>query len=358
MTHMEGKMKKLLKMAVVAAMVLGGLTACSSSSNEGGNEQEEKCPIKIGLVTDTGGIDDKSFNQGTWEGILAYAEENNLSSECYKYLQSTSDADYVPFLSQMGDDGMDIIIAPGFLFIDALNEVAPNYPDTSFVIIDDVVDQPNVASALFNAQEPSYLVGVAAAMKAKEAGATKVGYVGGMEFDTILAFEAGYREGVASVDPSIEVLCDYIGDFVSADKGKALAQKQFNNGAYVVYQVAGSAGNGVIAEGKERREKGEDVWVIGVDKDQYADGLLTDGTSVVLTSALKHAGAAAKECIELHVAGKFPGGQSVVASLSTGGVDYTTTNTAAMSQDIIDAVESAKAKIIKGEIVVGTKPQR
>lgn len=349
-------MKKLMKVAAVAAMMLSGLTACGS--NETQQPQEAECPIKIGLVTDTGGIDDKSFNQGTWEGILAYAEENNLSSSCYSYLQSTSDADYVPFLSQMGDDGMDIIIAPGFLFIDSLNEVAPNYPDTAFVIVDDVVDQPNVVSALFNAQEPSYLVGVAAAMKAKAAGATKVGYVGGMEFDTIKAFEAGYREGVASVDPSIEVLYDYVGDFVSADLGKALAQKQFNEGAYVIYQVAGAAGNGVIAEAKERREKGEDVWAIGVDKDQHTDGLLTDGTSAVLTSALKHAGAAAKEAIELEAAGKFPGGTSLVATLTTGGVGYTTTNTDAMTQDIVDACEAAAAKIKSGEIVVGTVPNR
>ena len=341
-------------MAVVAAMVLTGLAGCSGNTSS----QTEECPIKIGLVTDTGGIDDKSFNQGTWEGILAYAEENNLPSSCYSYLQSTSDADYVPFLSQMGDDGMDIIIAPGFLFIDSLNEVAPNYPDTSFVIVDDVVSQPNVVSALFNAQEPSYLVGVAAALKAKAAGASKVGYIGGMEFDTILAFEAGYREGVASVDPNMEVLYDYIGDFTSADLGKALAQKQFNDGAYVIYQVAGAAGNGVIAEAKERRENGQDVWAIGVDKDQHTDGLLTDGTSAVLTSALKHAGAAAKEAIELEVAGKFPGGTSLVATLATGGVGYTTTNTAAMTADIIAACDAAAADIKSGKIVVGTEPKR
>lgn len=346
-------MKKLFKLAATAALVLGGLTACSQTDTPKGAD----CPIKIGLVTDTGGIDDKSFNQGTWEGIEEYAKENNLSSDCYNFLQSTSDADYVPFLSQFADDGMDIIIAPGFLFIDALNEVAASYSDTSFVIIDDVVDQPNVISATFNAQEPSYLVGIAAAMKAKEAGANKVGYVGGMEFDTIKAFEAGFREGVASVDPEMEVLCDYIGDFVSADKGKSLAQKQFNNGAYVIYQVAGSAGNGVIAEAKERREAGEDVWAIGVDKDQYEDGVIKDGTSVVLTSALKHAGAAAKSCIEAKAAGTFEGGVTV-ANLASGGVDYTTTNANAMTPDIINAIEAAKAKIISGEIVVGTVPNR
>ena len=351
-------MKKLMKMAVVSAMVLSGLTACAKDGGQTDGAKENECPITIGLVTDTGGIDDKSFNQGTWEGILAYAKEANLPEKCYSYLQSTSDADYVPFLSQMGDDDKDIIIAPGFLFIDALNEVAPNYPDTSFVIVDDVVAQPNVVSALFNAQEPSYLVGVAAAMKAKAAGATKVGYVGGMEFDTILAFEAGYREGVASVDPSIEVLYDYVGDFVSADKGKALAQKQFNNGAYVIYQVAGGAGNGVIAEAKERREGGQDVWAIGVDKDQHADGVLTNGTSAVLTSALKHAGEAAKKAIELKVKGEFPGGTNLVATLATGGVGYTTTNKDAMTQDIIDACDAAAKKIMNGEIVVGTNPQR
>lgn len=349
-------MKKLIKIAAIAAMVLGGLTACSSSETQ--DPQQTECSIKIALITDTGGIDDKSFNQGTWEGIKAYAAENNLPENCYSYLQSTSDADYVPFLSQKGDDGVDIIIAPGFLFIDALNEVAPKYPDTSFVIVDDVVNQPNVVSAVFNAQEASYLAGVAAAMKAQAAGATKVGYVGGMDFPTILAFEAGYREGVASVDPNMEVLYDYIGDFTSADKAKALAQKQYNEGAYIIYQVAGAAGNGVIAEAKERRENGEDVWAVGVDKDQYEDGKITDGSSVILTSALKHAGNAAKQAIELKAKGEFPGGTSLVGTIANGGVGYTKTNTEAMTQDIIDACDAAAEAIKNGEIVVGTEPQR
>ena len=132
---------------------------------------------------------------------------------------------------------------------DAMKEVADLYPDQKFVIIDTEVDsKPNVASAIFKEQQPSYLVGVAAAMKAKEAGKTKVGFIGGVENPIIERFEAGYKQGVASVDPAIEVLTDYANAFDDPGKGSTLAQKQYNDGVYVIFHAAGATGNGLIKE--------------------------------------------------------------------------------------------------------------
>ncbi|MFQ3547801.1 MAG: BMP family ABC transporter substrate-binding protein, partial [Termitinemataceae bacterium] len=123
--------------------------------------------FRVGLVTDIGGIDDKSFNQGTWEGIVRFAKEAGLKEGDYKYLQSKAEADYIPNLSTFADEKLDLIVAPGFLFEKAISEVADKYPNTKLLLIDSVVTKPNVVSAVFAEHEGSFLVGVAAGLKAK-----------------------------------------------------------------------------------------------------------------------------------------------------------------------------------------------
>ena len=355
-------MKKLLTFALALLMVAGcsnngGTTTTptpdADANNEGGNTG---CTITIGLVTDLGGIDDKSFNQGTWEGVVQFAEDNNMGEECYGYLQSSADADYIPNLSTFADQKKDLIEAPGFLFEDAMKEVADLYPDQKFVIIDTEVDKPNVASAIFKEQQPSYLVGVAAAMKAKEAGMTKVGFIGGVENPIIERFEAGYKQGVASVDPSIEVLSDYANAFDDPGKGSTLAQKQYNDGAYVIFHAAGATGNGLIKEAKDRREAGEAVWAIGVDSDQYDAGLMSDGTSAVLTSALKRVDTAAYYFADQVKNGTFQGG-TMVFDASNDGIGFPKENPN-LSDEIVKAMEDALAKIKSGEIVVDEALQK
>ena len=141
-------------------------------------------PATVGLVTDIGGIDDKSFNQGTWEGVKAYGKENGLKEgKGYKYLQSTAEADYVPNLSTFSDEKLDLIVAPGFLFNSAMLEVATQYPHQHYLIIDSVVKTKdgklvtNVANAVFAEHEGSFLVGVAAGLKCKAEHKDKVGFV-------------------------------------------------------------------------------------------------------------------------------------------------------------------------------------
>ena len=134
--------------------------------------------ITIGLVTDTGGIDDKSFNQGTWEGIQYYAKKFELPEGNISFLQSTSDADYIPNLSQFSEDKKDLMVAAGFLFEEAIGKISTDFPDQKILFIDAVVDAPNVLNAIFAEHEGSYLVGVAAALKAQDAGKDTVGFVG------------------------------------------------------------------------------------------------------------------------------------------------------------------------------------
>lgn len=310
--------------------------------------------ISVGLVTDVGGIDDKSFNQGTWEGIQRFSEETGSEVQ---YLQSENDADYIPNLSAFSDEELDLIVAPGFLFVDAMKEVSANFPDQKYLIIDDVVDSPNVASAVFSAEQGSFLVGVAAALKAQEAGKDNVGFLGGMDFELIQNFEAGFEAGVKAVDPNMTVQVEYAGSFADAQKGQTLAAKMYDAGAYVVYHAAGATGNGMIKEAKDRATNGQDVWAIGVDKDQYADGIYEGEKSVILTSMMKRVDVAAYDVAKMTQEGQFPGGQKLVFTLENGGVGMPESNPN-LSDDITAKVKEYEAKVVSGEITVPTLPSR
>ena len=313
-------------------------------------------PIKIGFVTDTGGIDDKSFNQGTWEGVKAFAKENNLKEGTdIKYLQSSADADYIPNLSTFADQKMDLIVAAGFLFEQAIGQVADQYKDEKFLIIDTVVQKPNVVSAVFAAHESSFLVGVAAGLKATADKKDTVGFVGGMEVPLIKAFEAGYIAGVKAVAPKLKIFSDYTGSFSDAAKGQALAVKQYGAGAYVIYQAAGSSGNGVIKEAKERSAKGDIRWAIGVDKDQYADGIYSGSKSCILTSAMKRVDVASHDVAAMVRDGKFPGGTTLTFNLANKGVGIPDKNPN-LSSAQTKKIAEFRAQIAAGKIVVPTDP--
>jgi basic membrane protein A len=312
--------------------------------------------ITIGLVTDIGGIDDKSFNQSTWDGILKFASENNLPQANYKYVQSESDADYIPNLSTFADGENDIIVSPGFLFTDALAEVGAQFPDQKFLIIDSVVDLPNVASAVFAEHEGSYLAGLAAGLKAQEKGATKVGFLGGMDFDLIQKFEAGFEAGVAAIDPKIKVVVEYAGAFNDAQKGQTIAAKMYDAGAYVIYHAAGGTGNGVIKEAKDRVLNGQDVWVVGVDADQYADGIYEGEKSVILTSMLKRVDIAAYNVCQAVLNDEFAGGVQVF-TLANGGVSLPAKNPN-LKAEWMETINGFAEKVKSGEIIVPAIPVR
>lgn len=348
--------KQWLGLGLVAVAAVG-LAACGSRSSRNAASSSSDLKTKAAIVTDTGGVDDKSFNQSAWEGLQAWGKEHNLAKDKgYTYFQSTSEADYANNLNQAAGS-YNLIFGVGFALHNAVEEAAKEHADLNYVLIDDVIkDQKNVASVTFADNEAAYLAGVAAAKTTKT---KKVGFVGGMESEVISRFEAGFKAGVASVDSSIKVQVDYAGSFGDAAKGKTIAAAQYAADADVVYQVAGGTGAGVFSEAKsinESKNEGEKVWVIGVDRDQVEEGKYTskDGkeSNFVLASTLKQVGTTVQDIANKAEKGEFPGGQVIVYSLKDKGVDLAVTN---LSEEGKKAVEDAKAKILDGSIKVPEK---
>ena len=345
-----------LGLVTVAAI---GLAACGNrASKKDSANSESKTDLKAAIVTDTGGVDDKSFNQSAWEGLQAWGKENGLSKgNGFDYFQSTDESQYATNLDQAISDEYKLIFGVGFALNNAVKDAAKEHTDINYVLIDDVIkDQKNVASVTFADNEAAYLAGVAAAKTTKT---KQVGFVGGIESEVISRFAAGFKAGVESVDPSIKVQVDYAGSFGDAAKGKTIAAAQYAAGADVVYQAAGGTGAGVFAEAKslnESRSESEKVWVIGVDRDQVAEGKYTskDGkeSNFVLVSTLKQVGTTVKDISNKAEKGEFPGGQVIVYSLKDKGVDLAVTN---LSEEGKKAVEAAKAKILDGSVKVPEK---
>ena len=348
--------KQWLGLGLVAVAAFG-LAACGNRSSRNAASSSSDVKTKAAIVTDTGGVDDKSFNQSAWEGLQAWGKEHNLSKDNgYTYYQSNSEADYANHLQQAAGS-YNLIFGVGFALHNAVEEAAKEHTDLNYVLIDDVIkDQKNVASVTFADNEAAYLAGVAAAKTTKT---KQIGFVGGMESEVISRFEAGFKAGVASVDSSIKVQVDYAGSFGDAAKGKTIAAAQYAAGSDVVYQVAGGTGAGVFSEAKslnESRPENEKVWVIGVDRDQVEEGKYTskDGkeSNFVLASTLKQVGTTVKDISNKAEKGEFPGGQVIVYSLKDKGVDLAVTN---LSEEGKKAVEDAKAKILDGSVKVPEK---
>lgn len=217
--------------------------------------------IKAGLVTDTGGIGDKSFNAAANEGLQRAAGE--LGAQV-KVTESRQAADYVGNLTQFAKNGYDVVFAVGFLMQDALKEVAPRYPNIKFAIIDGdaPAGAPNCVSLKFREEEGSFLAGALAGAVTKT---NKIGFVGGLEVPLIKKFEAGYKAGAKTTNPKITFVEGYAGGWTDPQKGQELAISQMGAGADIIYQAAGQTGLGVITAVKN---KGEGFYAIGVDRDQ------------------------------------------------------------------------------------------
>lgn len=332
------------------------LAACGTDKEDegtgtdtGGGETTET-EFSVAMVTDVGGVDDKSFNQSAWEGLQKFGEENNLEEgEGIDYLQSASDADYNTNLNNLIRREFDVVFGIGFLMEGAVTEIATQQPEAQIAIIDAVVDQPNVASVMFKEHEGSFLAGVAAALMSKS---KKIGFVGGMEIPVIERFEAGFLAGVEAVDPSIVVDVQYTGAFDKAELGKTTANRMYSSGVDIIFHAAGGTGNGVFAEAKELKTQDPNayVWVIGVDSDQYLEGEVGD-TNVTLTSMLKRVDTAVKTISELAMAGEFPGGETTVYGLAEDGVGLADSH-GAIPQDVLDQIKEYTAKIVDGSITV------
>lgn len=296
--------------------------------------------LKIAMVTDIGGLGDQSFNDAAYRGMLQAQRE--LGAEI-KVIESKKMDDYEPNLRNLAEQKYDLIWAIGFLMTDAVKNVAKQYPDVHFGIIDSVVEAPNVMSVTFKEEEGSFLVGVIAGMTTKK---NIIGFVGGMEFPLIQKFEAGFKAGVKAVNPKARVLAAYTGSFNDPAKGKELALAQHSAGADVIYHASGACGIGVIEAAKEKK-----FWAIGVDSDQHHLA-----PNNVLTCMIKRVDVGVFTGAKAVAEGKFKPGL-VVLGLKENGVGYcSSTSKTASSQAIAKADEWAK-NIISGKIKVPEVPK-
>jgi basic membrane protein A and related proteins len=340
--------KRSLAAILLAAFVLIlGLVAAGCGEDEeeptggsGTSQEEEKPAIKVGLVTDIGGLNDRSFNQLANEGLERAKSELGVEGRA---LTSESDADYVPNLSTLAQQKYDLVIGVGFLMSDAINTVAKQFPDTNFAIIDfsqsQLKDKPaNVRGLLFKENEAGYLAGYLAALVTKEKGGDQViSSVGGQKIPPVDAYIAGYQAAAKEVTADIKTLNGYSQDFVDQAKCKEIALNQIAEGAQVVFQVAGQCGLGALDAAKEKGVLG-----IGVDADQ---GYLGDH---ILTSAQKKVDVAVFDTAKAVQDGTYAGGEDQIFDLKSEGVALGKAN--ADGEQFADQIEELKQQIIDGEI--------
>ena len=311
----------------------------ASSEEETEAETEEDIDgtgFKIGMVTDVGGVNDGSFNQSAWEGLQRAGEAFGCE---VKYIESKGDADYVPNIESFLDEDYDLIVCVGYMMADAVRDAAELYPDQKFAIIDDAsnADLDNVTCMMFEQEQASYLVGLAAGYTTES---NVVGFVVGQANETMNSFGYGYCAGVLDANPDATILQYNANSFGDASAGKTAVNTMVTKGADVVFHAAGGTGLGVIDGCKENG-----IWAIGVDSDQSP---LAPET--ILTSALKRVDNACYDATKKAILGTLEGGVATY-DLAAGGVDIAPT-TDNLSKDVLEKIEDAKKDIIAGDLVV------
>ena len=314
-------------------------SATASASADASVTGEVNKDFKLGIVTDTGGVNDGSFNQSAWEGAQAVRDELGLSTDNVSYLESHADSDYIPNIETFVDEDYDLIVCIGYQLADALREEATANPNVHFAIVDDssCADLPNVTCLMFEQSQASYLVGYVAGLATKS---NTIGFVLGMSTDTMNQFGYGYLAGAIDANPKVKVLQTNANSFSDTAAGKTAANNMVAKGADVIFHAAGGTGLGVIDACQEAG-----IWAIGVDSDQSSIAPKT-----ILTSAMKRVDTAVSDVAKLGATGSFKGGV-VTYTLADAGVDIAPT-TDNIAPDVLTKVNDVKAKIISGEITV------
>ncbi|MGG4397679.1 BMP family protein [Paenibacillus thiaminolyticus] len=343
---MKKSMLLVLSAMLLFTFALAGCGNKSGGTNAGGGEGAEDGgkKLKVGMVTDMGSVNDKSFNQSAWEGLQKLRDDFGYE---VKYLEPKNDGEVEPNLNQFVKGGYDLTWATAATLDKAVTKIAQENPNSKLGIVDSDIIVPNVASVSFKENEGAFLVGVIAGSMTKS---NKIGFVGGMEIPVIKRFEAGFREGVKAVNPDASFKAIYTGQFTRVDMGKSAASTLYDDGVDIIFHASGLTGNGVFNEAKERVKRGDRVWVIGVDKDQS----LEFGDDVTLTSMIKKVDEVVYTISKALADGNFPGGQVTSMGLKEKGVDIAPTSDKNVPKDVLDKVEEYRAKIVNGEIEVPT----
>lgn len=340
-------MKKLLVLLTAFLLVLAGCSSATTTTTEDPCLSDDGT-YDITFLSDLGGINDKSFNQSTWEGVQKYCIDNTEVTATY--IETTDGAQYETNL-QLASDQSEIVVVSGNTFATPVYNVASVNPETSYILIDaeptDANGQTqtldNVMSYYFAEQEAGYLVGYIAAKTSKTG---HIAFIGGMPYPNVSKFAYGFIYGAQMANPDVIVDVQYAMTFSDSAKGQTMANAMYSNGADVIFSAAGGTGIGVMNETVQRKQNGEDVWAIGVDKDQYTDGTYTaeDGSeaSAVLTSAVKNVGTAAYNGLDAYFGGTWAGGSVTTLSYADGGVGLPATNPnldAALIEEAITSLE-------------------
>ena len=317
--------KSLLTLFAVAAMSTTALAA----------------DVKPALVYGTGGKFDKSFNEAAYNGAEKFKTETGIA---YRDFEPTGDTQGEQAIRNFASRGFNPVVAVSFAWTSAIEKVAAEFPDTKFIIVDAVVDKPNVRSVVYKEEEGSFLVGVLAGMASKSG---KVGFVGGMDIPLISRFQCGYAQGAKAANPNVEVLANMTGTTPAAwndpTRGGELAKGQFDRGVDVVFAAAGGTGIGVYQAAKDNGKL-----AIGVDSNQNH---LQPGT--MLTSMLKRVDVAVYNSAKAAKDGTWKPGVTVLG-LAEGGVDWALddNNKSLVTDDMKAKVEAAKADIVGGKVQV------
>ncbi len=336
---------------ILTAIAASCLAGCNSGSGEapasnptsGATPSGATKTIKVGVVFDSGGRGDKSFNDSAWAGVQRAEKDLGLPDSNVKTVDSKSEKDYQGNIEGLAENGCDLIFAIGISQGNALNIVAPKYPNIKFAIIDAEVNQPNVRSIVFSEEQGSFLAGYLAGLVTK---AGKVGFVGGKKIPLIEKFEAGYESGAKTANPNVELLpAKYTESWDDTSLGKAAAENLYSNGADIVYHAAGRCGLGVIEAAKESGK-----YAIGVDSDQ--DG---QAPGNVLTSMVKHVDEAVYQTIKDVQSGAFkPGTKRYdLAANGVGLTEFQYTKDK-IGQANIDKIKAIAVKIKSGALKVPT----
>ena len=353
--------KKFLALALSALMVTG-LVGCGSSDNSGNSGEGT---LKVGMVTDSGTIDDKSFNQGTWDGIIEAGEKLGIDKN-YMQPAGETEADYLTEIQNLYDAGYKFIITPGFKFETAIYNAQEKYTDAKFIILDgspndgkdNYVVANNTVAIYFAEEQGGFAAGVAAAVELQTG---DLGFIGGMELPAVQKFNYGFQQGIAYANEKYgtnvtikEENIVYSGSFSDTALGQQLAAQMYDRGVKAIFAAAGGVGTGVITEAKTRVVNGEEVWVIGVDSDQYADGIYEGDKSIILTSAIKKINEAAYQMIEAELNDKFPGGQTLKFDATNDSIGIPVENPN-LSDETVAKVNEVLEAIKNGEIEVKTE---
>jgi basic membrane protein A len=347
-------MKKWMLPTMVILVVLSMVVAaCGPTTPTEPEGPTEECLLKVGMVSDVGGIDDASFNQNTWEGLEMAEEELGI---CAQFIESQAQADYEKNITEFAEQDYDLIITVGYLLGDATAKMAAEYPDIKFGIVDYAYDPgiPNVVGIVFATDGAAFLTGYLGSYwaDAQDPADPQLGYVAGMQIPTVEIFVAGHEAAVAYYNDqhgtNVQIKGTYVGDFEAPDEGKIQGLSLIDEGADVIYGIGGKTGNGGITAAKERG-----VWAVGVDVDQYFT--LPNEKDILITSTIKRLDNAVFGVVESVLEDTFAGGGVYVGTLVNGGVDMAPFHDfeGEIPDEVVQELEAIRAGLIDGSIDTG-----